>query len=38
MAKDPYETTDLYEQKPDVVKAITDLLGGFKQSGRSVNR
>ncbi len=38
MAKDPYETTDLYDQKPEVVKAITDLLDGFKESGRSVKR
>ena len=35
MARGRYETTDLYEQKPEVVKAITDLLDGFKQSGRS---
>jgi len=38
IAKDPYETTDLYEQKPEVVKAITKLLDGFKESGRSVKR
>jgi len=36
MAKDPYETTDLYEQRPDIVRTITAILDGFKESGRSV--
>ncbi len=36
MPKDPYEATDLYEQKLKVVKMITSLLASFKESGRSV--
>ena len=38
MAKDPEEKNDLYEQKPEVVKELTKLLDGFKDSGRSVKR
>lgn len=38
MAKDPYETTDLYEKRPDIVKELTAMLDGFKESGRSVKR
>ncbi len=33
MTKDPDETTDLYEQKPEEVKAITDLLEGIREQG-----
>ena len=38
MSKDPYETEDLYEKQPETVKALTTLLEGFKESGRSVKR
>ncbi|MGD8238035.1 MAG: sulfatase-like hydrolase/transferase, partial [Armatimonadota bacterium] len=38
MDEDPYETTDLYEAKPEIVRALTDMLEGFKRSGRSVER
>jgi len=38
MAGEPYKTTNLYEQEPQVLKGITDLLDGFKKSGRSVKR
>ena len=38
MADDPYETADLYEDKPEIVKALTDKLERFKSEGRSVAR
>ena len=38
LAKEPYEENDLYEQKPEVVKELTEMLERLRESGQSVQR
>ena len=35
LASDPYETEDLWERRPDIVKRLTLLLEKYKEDGRS---
>lgn len=35
MADDPYETSDLWQQRPEIVKRLTKLLDKYKKEGRS---
>jgi len=35
ISRDPYETNDLWDEHPEIVERLADLLGKYKKEGRS---